>query len=551
MLTDLYIKNYALIEQLMMKPHPALNIITGETGAGKSIMLGAIGLLLGNRADLKALLNTEEKCIVEAHFDITAYHLQPIFEEENLDYSPHTTIRREISPNGKSRAFINDTPVTLETLKKIGSYLIDIHSQHDNLQLGNNLFQLQVLDTFANNQSLLESYQQTYQQYRQKQKAYLQLQKEHDAFAKELEFNRFLLEELQKANLKANEQEILEQELQRLESSEEIKLKLQECLQYLQADELAINPLLKNLMQTLGSISKFSPQYQELRNRVESCLLELRDIAHEIEREQENIEHNPEHLAEVQSKLNEIYRLQQKHRVSTITELLTIQADLDQKVQKVLNFEDEIQALQNEVKTLEQQLLTIAQQLSESRKAVISPLELEIKSILADLGMPNATLRIVQETTPPQPTGIDNVNFLFTANKGISPKPIQEVASGGEFSRLMLAIKYILAQKIALPTLIFDEIDTGISGEVANKIGNIFKQMAKKHQIIAISHQLQIAAKGDHHYFVYKDDADVRTVSRIKQLSQEERIAEIAQMIAGTKVTESALASAKELLSSA
>lgn len=548
MLTDLYIKNYALIEELQMKPHESLNIITGETGAGKSIMLGAIGLLLGNRADTKALLNTEEKCVVEASFLIWAYHLQEEFNDLDLDYQDHTTIRREISPNGKSRAFVNDTPVTLDTLKIIGSKLIDVHSQHDNLLLGDNLYQLKIVDIYADNEAELLKYQTLYKAYSQAKNQYQKLQTEYKEFQKEYDYNHFLWDELTKANLQAGEQQELENELQILERSEEVKTKLNRALAFLSQSEQSALDELKVVVNGLASIADLSTVFGELHQRLDSCRIELQDIAKEIEREEEHIEFSPQRIEEVNGRLSLIYNLQKKHQVASVDELLKIQADLGDKVRKVQNFDEELANAKANMQQAENEMLTQAKTLSDTRYAVIEGIEQAIKSLLGDLGMPNATIKITIDKVEPNQDGFDLVNLLFSANKGIAPQEISRVASGGEFSRLMLAIKYVLAGKTALPTIIFDEIDTGISGEIALKMGNMFKQMSGKHQLIAISHLHQIAAKGNHHYFVYKDDTAERTVSRIKQLNDDERVYTIAQMISGATPSESAIMSAKELL---
>ena len=548
MLTDLLIKNYALIEQLKMKPHESLNIITGETGAGKSIMLGAIGLLLGNRADLKILLNNEEKCIVEGSFLIWSYNLQKLFATLELDYEDHTTIRREISPSGKSRAFINDTPVTLDVLKKIGTFLIDVHSQHDNLLLGDHVYQLSVVDVFASNQALKESYQHLYRDYAKVKQQYQKLQDEFGSFQKEFEYNNFLLQELSKANFQPEEQESLENEIKLLESSEEVKTKLNQVVEFLSRSEGAVNDEMRGMVNALTSIAELSPKFEELRGRLESVLLELQDVSSELEREEEMVEFSPERIEEVSGRLSLLYNLQQKHQVSSIEELLAIQQDLESKVNKVVNFDEEISNLKAELDQKQAIMMQKAQELTETRSQVIPLIEQELKNLLGELGMPNGTIRITQDRVEPGPEGIDLINFLFSANKGIEPQEISKVASGGEFSRLMLSIKYVLAGKTSLPTIIFDEIDTGISGEIAVKMGAMFKEMAKKHQIIAISHLHQIAAKGNHHYFVYKDDSRERTISRIRQLNDEERIYEIAQMISGSQPSESAILSAKEML---
>ncbi len=549
MLTELYIKNYVLIDELNLQPHQGLNIITGETGAGKSIMLGAIGLLLGNRADLRVLSNESEKCVIEGTFRIEDFHVEALFKELDLDYVEPIAIRREIAPSGKSRAFVNDTPVNLESLKQIGQYLIDVHSQHDNLLLGNQLFQLKVVDAFANNAPAVESYQLAYRTYQTAKSNYQKIQKEYANSQKEYDYNLFLFEELRKASLQPKEQEALEQELQMLEGAEDIKTKLALGAELLSRSDVAINDQIRQTCQALNSISNLSTTFSTLAERLESVRIELHDIAQEIESEEENIEHNPVRIEEVQQRLSLLYNLQKKHQIDDTAGLLKLQKDLENKVLKVQNFDDELQQLKKDLEQAQKNLYLEGEALSATRHAVLEAIEQEVKTLLIDLGMPNATIKITS-TRLPEPTaeGLELLNFLFSANKGIAPQEISKVASGGEFSRLMLAIKYILAGKTSLPTLIFDEIDTGISGEIALKMGKMFQVMAQKHQIISISHLHQIAAKGNHHYFVYKDDTKDRTFSKIKRLSEAERITEIAQMISGATPSESAIKSAKELL---
>lgn len=549
MLTNLLIKNYALIEQLMIKPHQSLNIITGETGAGKSILLGAIGMLMGKRADTKTLMHTDSKCVIEGSFLIWSYNLQALFDKLDIDYEDETTIRREITPSGKSRAFINDTPVNLDILREVGRRLIDIHSQHDNLLLGDNLFQLQMVDVCAENQGLLKEYQVKYQEYRTIKKEYDQLLAEYNTHKNELDYNKFLYDELAKANLQADEQEKLEGELKLLESSEEVKLKLNEALSLLsRAEETAIIDQLRTIANGLESISELSKTFGDIYERMNSALIEVQDLTNEIEREEEVVELNEERIEEVKERVSFIYQMQQKHHAGSVAELLEIQATLENKVNKVLNFDEEIQSLKEQLEVANKALMKLGESLSLTRQGVAPDIEEDIMRLLVDLGMPNATIKIEQKRTEPGNFGIDEISFLFSANKGVAPQEIAKVASGGEFSRLMLAIKYILASKTSLPTVIFDEIDTGISGEIALKMGKMFKEMAHRHQIIAISHLHQIAAKGNHHYFVYKDHSAERSVSRIRQLNDDERVQEIAQMISGSTPSESAILSAKELL---
>jgi len=549
MLQNLIIKNYALIEHLDFAPDRSLNIITGETGAGKSIMLGAIGLLLGNRADTKTLYNPAEKCVIEGEFNISGYIIKNIFEEEELDYEEHCIIRREISPQGKTRAFVNDTPVNLETLRKVTSQLMDVHSQHDNLLLGANDYQLQIVDTFAQNNEFLDKYKADYQAYNKANRAYEQLLNEAKDSKKEFDYNAFLLEELQKAKLKGDELEVLEQELNKLENAEEVKSKLLMATEYLNAPEQSIISLLTSSVANMNGISGYGEQYAQLRSRLQSCLIELKDVAVELETEAEEVELDNEKISTIQQRLDLLYNLLQKHQVKTDRELIAIQEDLEKKVSKVLNIDEALEKAKTSVEKTEKTMLKSGEGLSKSRVSVLPIIEKQISDLLKDLGMPNASLKIENESIKPTPNGLNIINLLFSANKGIKPQPIKNVASGGEFSRLMLAIKYILANKRALPTIIFDEIDTGISGEVSIKVGNMMREMSRSHQIIAITHLHQIAAQGSAHYFVYKDNSSAKTVSRIKKLTNEERVMEIAQMIGGQNPSKAIVDNAREILS--
>ena len=549
MLTHLLIKNYALIELTELAPDRALNIITGETGAGKSIMLGAIGLLMGNRADTKVLYNPNEKCIIEGSYDISGYVVEHIFEEEDLDYATNCVIRREISPNGKSRAFVNDTPVNLETLRRITSQLMDVHSQHDSSLLGSNEYQLQIVDTYAGNDEVLKKYRDSFKVYRQLQHDYDALRIEAGQIKKEFDYNHFLFQELAKAKLQPDEQETLEQELNVLENATEVKEKLQMSYQYLDNPEQSIIVYLKNVLNQLNGLSKISQQYEPLRERVQSSLIEFRDLAAEINSEEETVEIDDQRADEIRVRLNIIYNLQQKHQARTIAELLDKQSDLERKVSKVLNLDADIEAAKQKAQIAHEKMLKAAQSLTKTREAVLKPIENQVYKLLADLGMPNATLEILSQGSPATTDGMDTISFLFSANKGIKPQQLKNVASGGEFSRLMMAIKYILATKRKLPTIVFDEIDTGVSGEIAIKMGNMMLDMARTHQVIAITHLHQIAAQGTAHYFVYKDHSAAKTVSRIRKLSHDDRITEIAQMIGGRQPSESILQNARELLS--
>jgi DNA repair protein RecN (Recombination protein N) len=548
MLKNLIIKNYALIRELEMSPSSDLNIITGETGAGKSIMLGAIGLLLGNRADTKVLFDQNEKCIIEGVFDVASYQLKDLFEEEQLDYDDVCVIRREISPQNKSRAFVNDTPVNLDVLKKLGTYLMDVHSQHETLLLGNSDFQVSILDAYAKNASIVLAYKTLFKEFKTLQEKYNETVKNSEEAKKQLDYNNFQFNELSEADLKEGEQETIETELKLLENSEEIKSKLNLIMQMMSGSENAVNTNLKTITKYLDQISSFSKSYETLRERLAAAFIEIKDIADELEKEEASVEFGQEKIIQTQERLSKIYTLQKKHQVKTVAELLVIQNELEAKVNQVLDMDEEIKNLKSKLDSTHKNLLSKGEELSKSRNKVISKIKEELESLLKEVGMANATMKINQDKEEPSANGMDRIAFLFSANKGVAPQELKNVASGGEFSRLMLCIKYILANKTALPTIIFDEIDTGISGEIAIKVGKMMKQMAKSHQVIAISHLPQIAAQGSAHYFVYKDDSSTRAVSRIKKLSSDERVKEIAQMIGGEKPSDSAIKNAKELL---
>ncbi|MDN5212145.1 DNA repair protein RecN [Fulvivirgaceae bacterium BMA12] len=548
MLQNLLIKNYALIKELRIDPSERFNIITGETGAGKSIMLGAVGLLLGKRADTKVLLNEEEKCVIEASFHIKGHGLEEFFQQADLDYEPVTIIRREITPSGKSRAFVNDTPTTLEVLKKVSDYLVDIHSQHDNILLGENKFQLGLVDDFAQNAKVRETYLTTYQAYIKANNSYRHLLEVAQGISKEEDYMKFQLDELEKADLQEDEQATLEEELKTLENAEEIKSKLHQCLLILDREEMAVNGHIQTVASLLSQLTGISSQYETYRERIDNCLIELKDLTVDLERAQDVVEFNPERIQEVQERISLIYRLQQKHHANSIADLLDIHAELSQKVNQAENIEEELLQAKKLKENLYEELLTKGKNLSESRTGCFIGIEDATIELLKNLGMEDATLKISSRQVEPNISGIDEIDILFSANKGISPQPLKKVASGGEFSRLLFCIKYLLAQKTALPTMIFDEIDAGISGEIAIKMANMMKEMAEKHQVIAISHLPQFAAKGDAHYFVFKDNSESKAISKIKKLTQEERVLEIAKMIGGEKPTATAFENARELM---
>jgi DNA repair protein RecN (Recombination protein N) len=548
MLASLLIKNYALIKHLQINFGEGLNIITGETGAGKSIMLGALGLLMGNRADVKSLFDEQEKCVVEGTFNISGLHLSLFFEQNDLDYEDISIIRREIAPNGKSRAFINDSPVNLETLKSLGVFLMDIHSQHDTLLLATSNFQLGLVDAYAQNQELLNSYHVFFSTFKNLDRQYLQLKSNALEIKKEFDYNSFLLEELTEAKLSVGEQENLEFELSELENAEELKRKLSLAFGYLNHPELSALSMLRDANAALGGIAGISEKYKTLKQRFNSSLIEFQDLTDEIEATESKVEINEAQLALVRDRLNFIFKLQSKHGVKSIEELLKIEADLQQKVTQVASLEEQLIEIEKERASQLAYAQGIGQKLTQARQGAIPGFVKNIALILADLGMPDAQMEVSQKTKELGSDGADEIQMGFSANKGSAPKSLKDVASGGEFSRLMLAIKYILAEKRQLPTLIFDEIDAGISGEVALKVGAIMTEMAKKLQVLAITHLHQIAGRGKTHFYVYKDRTDSRTVSLMRQLSNEERIIEVAKMIGGEKPSESALASAKEML---
>ena len=548
MLVGLTIKNYALIRELEIRPSAHLNVVTGETGAGKSIMLGAIGLLLGNRADAKALWDENEKCLVEGVFDISAYQLESLFEAADLDYDHQTVIRREINPGGKSRAFINDTPVTLDVMRKIGNRLMIIHSQHETLELGNKNFQLGLIDAYALNVNQWHGYQSAWREFSNAKSDYEKLFTESNQLKEESDFIQFQLEELTKADLQDGEQEKLESELKVLEHAEEIKVQLTGILSQLDKSEFSIRNSLISVRSLLHSISSYSPEYSKLYDRFESLRLELDDLTSEIDREEEHVEVDPHRAQETKDRLSAIYQLLQKHRVQTVGQLIALQKSLQEKFDKIIHFDDALRLAKANREQAETVMVGKASELSKSRQKVFTSLCKQLTQLLKELGIPDAQLKVDHAVVLPNASGSDSIEILFSANKGISPRPLVQVASGGEFSRLMFSIQYVMAEKTALPTLILDEIDSGVSGEIAIQLGKMMKEMAKRHQLIAITHLPQIAAKGDSHYFVYKDNKAPKTISLIRELTQGERVKEIAKMIAGDNPSALALENARELM---
>lgn len=549
MISSLSIENFALIEKLNIDFSNGFSIITGETGAGKSILLGALGLVLGKRADLTSLKNKEEKCIVEAVFSVVNYNLESFFESNDLDYEDETIIRREILPSGKSRAFINDSPVNLQQLQDLSMFLIDVHSQHQTMELSEEEFQFMILDSIANNQTLLVEFQSILKNYRNS-KATLATKKTNLAqIIKEKEYNEFLFTELFSANLKVGELEELEQQYQSLNNVEFIKENLAKLLAIANEEEVGILKNLKEFKAILHKNTGFTSEYQMLFERVDSIVIEFDDVVNELKSESELVLDDPEKLESINQKLQLIYTLQKKHNVVTVEELIEIQSELEAKVVSVGSLEQEIATLEISIKELEVVLDAIGSKITQSRSEAIPNLTEKLISILSQLGMPNVRFKIeIHPTEQYQNNGKDTIQFLFSANKGTDFGLLKKIASGGEMSRIMLAVKAVLSQYSKLPTIIFDEIDTGVSGEIANKMGQIMNEMSKSMQVFAITHLPQIAAKGSNHFKVFKTVLGENTVSELKLLTIEERITEIAEMLSGKDISESAMNHAKALL---
>ena len=551
MLKTLSVENYALIDKSVINLQNGFSVITGETGAGKSILLGALNLILGQRADAKFIKHPEQKCVIEGIFDISSYRLQPFFEENELDFDEECIIRREIAPNGKSRSFVNDTPVAISVLKELGEKLIDIHSQHENLLLNDSQFQLNVIDIVAGNRKEVEHYRDLYNRFCADKKRLKQLIEETNKKNVDKDFLDFQLNQLTEANLSETEQEELETEATMLMHSEEIKTALSKALWLLAENDQNINANLKESIASIHSISSVFPASEELVGRLNSCFIELKEISRELDAMQNDVEVNPQHLELVNSRLDIIYSLEKKHNVSTIKELLQLKQSMEEQLQQLDFCTEEIERLSKEIEKQETVLWTLAQKLSENRKNKAPEIENEIVTLLRNLGMPNARLSIqfsAKESLSAD--GVDDVNFLFSANKDRVLQPISAIASGGEISRVMLSLKSVISRSSGLPTIILDEIDTGVSGEIADKMGTIMQQMGETMQVIAITHLPQIASKGAAHYKVFKTDNEKSTTSNIKQLSVQERVTEIAQMLSGTTLTEAAVRNAEELLKS-
>ena len=550
MLTQLSINNYALINHLSIDFSSGLSIITGETGAGKSILLGALGLVLGNRADLSSLKDTSTKCIVEAKVAISDYSLQDFFISVDLDYESETIIRREILPSGKSRAFVNDTPVTLNVLNELRSKLIDVHSQHQTMQLSDASFQFEILDALAKNTDRIASYKRGFIQLGSLKKELLSLETAQKEANKQYDYNLHLFTELEDANIKEDEQSGLEEKLEKLNNIEDIKLNLSESLELSIHEEVGLQNLLNTLEFKISKIASFSKEYQELADRITSIKIEMDDIVSELETANENVDFNPNEVEEINDRLQLLYNLQKKHYVNSNKELLLVFEELSDKVRQVESAEGDLNHKKEEILAISAKLDAVAEKISKARTSAIPKLTKQLEFLLTDLGMENARFSIKTALTNAYfSNGKDNLKFLFSANKGGNFGELKKVASGGELSRIMLAVKKVLSENTQLPTIIFDEIDTGVSGEVSNKIGAIMGLMSNNMQVIAITHLPQIAAKGSNHYKVYKEEINGVTTTNLKQLSSEERIKEIAEMLSGKDISDSALTHAKELLS--
>lgn len=549
MIASLSIENFALIEKLNINFSEGFSVITGETGAGKSIILGALGLLMGKRADLSSLKNDTEKCIVEASFHIKKYNIQSLFQENDVDYEDETIIRREILPTGKSRAFINDTPVNLNVLQEISLHLIDIHSQHQNQELNEENFQIEILDVLANNQSLVVEYQASLEEYNLANASLKKLIAQKNSAAKEHDYNSFLLEELIAANLVAGEQAELESELEKLSNVEAIKENIEKSIAIATEEQIGVIQNLKEIKVAITKIASLSNDYTVLSERVSSTIIELDDIIAELNSEFEKLTNDPERLEYINQKLQLIYSLQKKHQVNTVEELIAIKNDLDAQFSSFEDIDNLIDTTTQQVAAFKTKTDAIAATISSNRAGVTASLEGKLIKILDPLGMPNARFKFeVNPTETYFESGKDEIQLLFSANKGTNFGLLKKIASGGEMSRIMLAVKSILAQTKKLPTIIFDEIDTGISGDVANKMADIMQEMSTDLQLFAITHLPQIASKGKSHYKVFKYIKNENTFTEIKQLDENERINEIAEMISGKDLTESALNHAKALL---
>lgn len=549
MLCNLVVENYALISHLEIEFKRGLTIITGETGAGKSILLGALSLILGKRADISVLLNKEKKCLVEGTFDITHYGLKDFFNEKGIDYDNLSVIRREIAATGKSRAFINDTPVNLELLTELGNKLIDIHSQHQNLNLSDSIFQMNVIDSYARNQELLDTYRLQYTVYKNLQKQFRQMTDEAGQAKSELDYLQFQFTQLHDAQLREGEQEELESELEELAHAEEIKTGLSTASSLLQGDEQSVLQQLKDCSAALSRIQKYLHEKENLASRIDSVYIEIKDIAGVTEVLNNKLTHDPTRMVQVSERLNLIYTLEKKHRVTSLSELIALRDHLKVKVDEINSYDFNLGEVEKKLKDAEVALTKLSDKLNAQRNKALKPFEAKITDLLREVGIPNAGFSIrLAKADEFNPFGSDKIQFLFSANRNTNLQDIARVASGGEISRLMLCIKSLISDSSGMPTIIFDEIDTGVSGEIAERVGNIIHRMAEGMQIINITHLPQVASKGENHFLVYKSEENNSTVTRMKLLTPQERHLEIAKMLSGEEVTHAALENARALL---
>ena len=550
MLKQLYIKNFTLIDELDIQLHPGFSVITGETGAGKSIILGAIGLLLGNRADTKSIKSGRDRCIIEAHFDLSKYQMQAFFDDNDIDYdASDTIIRRELTAAGKSRAFINDTPVPLTRMRELGEQLVDIHSQHQNLLLQKEDFQLNVVDILAQDASLLHAYQQEYKQYTQKKNQLEQLKADIAKSRENEEFMRFQYKELDDAKLQENELEELEQESEMLSHSEDIKTALYTADNALSGEDKSILEQLRTAQNQLDNIKEVYPDVAELAERMQSSYIELKDIAQEIGYSVDRVEFDPARLNTINERIDQLYTLQQKFHVEDIAALIATRDRIAQQLENIDHGDEDIESMEQDVKLSLEKAQQAAKKLTAVRQQAAKKIEQEMKQRLVPLGIPNVRFEISFSEKPLSKDGINKVNFLFSANRSTPLQPVSQVASGGEIARVMLSLKAMISGAVKLPTIIFDEIDTGVSGKIAEKMAEIMTEMGNlERQVISITHLPQIAAMGSHHYKVLKEETDHGTISQMRELSEPERIQEIAQMLSGSDITEAALANANELL---
>lgn len=550
MLKSLYIRNYVLIDSLDIRFNESFTVITGETGAGKSIILGALGLVLGQRADTKSIKSGTDKCVIEAVFDISEYDLEPFFKEHEMEYDSGSCIlRRELFSSGKSRSFVNDSPASLNAVKDLGNRLIDIHSQHQNLLLADNKFQLKVVDAMAGNASLLQHYRQGFTHYQSLKKGLKSLKDKAAQAKQDEDYIRFQLEQLDNAKLTEGEQTGLEAELETLSHAEDIKSSFYRITNLLNEDGQGCVQMLKEALTTAEALNRYYPKAKDIIERIRTAYIDLNDLASETDSLKEDIDFNPERLQYVNDRLNELYSLEQKHRAQSVEELLSIRDNYTKQLTEIESFDEQIGQLEKETDASYKDLLKQASTLSDRRRKASEAITPELVTKLSMLGMPNTRFKIdIVPKAEPDADGMDDIRFLFSANKSGELERVAQTASGGEISRLMLCIKAMIAGYTALPAIIFDEVDMGVSGDIADKMGTIMEELGDKMQVIAITHLPQIASKGKEHYYVYKEDTPDATVTQIKKLDKDDRIREVARMLSGASLTEASIANAKELL---